>query len=80
MTISGQKEEIRKSNADQCAKCWKGIMANSGWRSKCDKLVHDRCAKMKRVTSTQAKGFISERCVEENKGTVEPAEEPTFFD
>ena len=35
---------------------------------------------MKRVTSTQAKGFICERCVETMKGIIKPAEELTFYD
>ena len=34
---------------------------------------------MKKVTSTLAKGFICERCVEAMKGLVERAEELTFY-
>ena len=37
-------------------------------------------AEMKRVTSTLAKGFICERCVEPIKGIVAPAEELPFYD
>ena len=33
---------------------------------------------MERGTSTLAKGFICQRCVEAMKGIVEPAEEVTF--
>ena len=49
------------------------VMANSVLRTKCGQWVHDICTKMKRVTSTLAKGFICERCVEIIKGTFTPA-------
>ena len=42
--------------------------------------VHGRCVKMKRVTSTQAKGFVCELCVYTKEGIVEPGEELSFFD
>ena len=42
--------------------------------------MHGTCAKMNRVTSTLAKGFICERCVETTKRIVKPAEELTFYD
>ena len=48
--------------------------------TKCDKWLHGRYAKIKRVTLTLAKGFICERCVEAMKGIVKPAEELTFYD
>ena len=48
--------------------------------TKCGKWVHGRCAKMKRVTSTLAKGFVCELCVHTKEGIVEPGEEPSFFD
>ena len=43
-------------------------MANSVLCTKCRKRVHDRCTKIKRVTSTQAKVFICERRIEAIKG------------
>ena len=54
-------------------------MANSVMSTKCGKWVHERCAKMKRVTSTQAKGFVCKLCVYTKKGIVEPGEELSFF-
>ena len=47
-------------------------MANSVTFTNCGKWVHGRCAKMKRVTSTLAKGFVCELCVDTMKGIVEP--------
>ena len=35
---------------------------------------------MKRVTSTSAKGFVCELCVDTMEGIVEPGEEISFFD
>ena len=38
------------------------------------------CGKMKRVTSTLAKGFVCELCVNTIEGIAEPGEEISFFD
>ena len=56
--VSGSKGEVLKSTADPCAKCGKRVMC-----TKCGKWVHGRCAKMKRMTSTPAKGFVCKLCV-----------------
>ena len=56
------------------------MMANSVMCTKCGKWVHGRCAKMRRVTSTLAKGFVCDLCVHRKKGIVEPGEELSFFD
>ena len=48
--------------------------------SKCDKWVHGRCAKMKKVTSTLAKDFVCELCVDTTEGIWKPSEEISFFD
>ena len=42
--------------------------------------MHERCAKIKRQTSTLAKGYFYEKCVEPIKGIVAPAEELTYYD
>ena len=60
--------------------CGNRVMANSVLCTKFGKWVHGRCAKMKRVTSTLAKGFICDRCVEALIGIAELAEELTFYD
>ena len=43
--------------------------------TKCGKWVHGICAKRKRVTSTLAKDFVCELCVDTKEGIVEPGEE-----
>ena len=55
--VSGSKNKVLKSKVDPCAKCGKRVMANSVMCTKCGKWIHGRCARMKRVTSTLAKGF-----------------------
>ena len=55
-------------------------MVNSAMCTKCGKWVHGRCAKIKKVTSTLAKGFACKLCVDTKKGIVEPGEEISFFD
>ena len=78
--VSGSKREVLKSKVDLWAKCGKRVMANSVMCTKCGKWVHGRCAKMKRVTSTLAKGFVCELCVDTKEEIMEPGEELSFFD
>ena len=61
--MSGSKGEVLKSKVDPCAKCGKRVMAISVMCTKSGKWVHSRCAKMKRVTSTMAKGFACKLCL-----------------
>ena len=77
--VSGLKGEVFKSKVDPCSKCCKRVMANSMLCTKCGKWLHGRCAKMKRVTSTLAKGFVCELGVYTKKGIVVPGEEISFF-
>ena len=49
---------MRYSRVDPCAKCGKRVMVNSVMCTKCGKWVYGRCARMKRVTSTLAKGLV----------------------
>ena len=72
---SSSKGEVFSSKVDPCAKCGKRVMC-----TKCGKWVHDRCAKMKRMTSTLAKACVCELCVYTKKGIVVPGEEISFFD
>ena len=55
---SGSKDEVLKSKVDPCAKCSRRVMANLVMCTKGGKWVHGSCARMKRVTSTLAKGFV----------------------
>ena len=77
--VSGSKGEIFKSKVDPCAKYGKKVMANLVMCTKCGKWVHGRCAKMKRVTSTQAKEFVCKLCVDTKEEIVEPGKEISFF-
>ena len=73
--VNGSKGEVFKSIVDPCAKCSKRVMANSVMCTKCGKWIHGKCAKMKRVTSTLAKGFVCEVYVYTKEGIVEPGKE-----
>ena len=55
-------------------------MANSVMCTKCRKWVHGRSAKVKRVTSTLAKSFVCELCVDTKEEIVKPGEEISSFD
>ena len=48
--------------------------------TKCGKWVHPRCAKMKRMTSILAKGFVCELCVDTTERIVELGKEISYFD
>ena len=72
--VSGSKGEVLKSKVDPCGK---RVMANLVM---CGKWVVGRCTKIKRMTSTLAKGFVCELCVYKTEGIVEPGEEIPFFD
>ena len=61
--VSCSKDEVLKSKVDPCAKCGKRVMANSVMCTKCGKWVRGRCARMKRATSTLAKGFVVNYCM-----------------
>ena len=76
--VSGSKGEVFKSKVDPCAKCGKRVIANSVLCTKCGKWVHGRCAKMKRVTSILAKGFVCKLCVDTKEDIVEPGGEIIF--
>ena len=56
------------------------MIANVVPCTKCGKWVHGKCAKMRRVSLTLAKGFVCERCAKTMKRTVEPGEEFSFLD
>ena len=66
--VSGWKGEVLQSKFDPCAKCGKRVMENSVMCTKCSKLVHARCTKMKRVTTASAIGFVCELCVKGDYG------------
>ena len=77
--VSSSKGEVLKSTVDPCAQCGKRVMANSVMHTKRCKWVKGRCATMETVTSTLAKGFVCELCVDPKEGIAEPGEEISFF-
>ena len=74
--MSGLKGEVLQSKIDPYAKCSKREMENSMMCTKCNKWVYDRSAKMKRVTTTLAKGFVCRQCAKRIK---EPHKKILFF-
>ena len=80
LMVSGSKGEVLKSEVDPCAKYGKRVMATLVMCAKCCKWVHGRCAKMKRVTSSLAKNFVCEICVDTTGGIVKPGKEILLFD
>ena len=75
--VNGSIDEVPKSKINLCAMCSKRAMANLVM---CTKWVHGRCVKIKRVTSTLAKGFVCNLCVDTKEGIGEPGKEISFFD
>ena len=78
--IKFDSDYIKMAKSITNAKCGKRVMANSVMCTKCGKWVRGRCAKIKRVTSTLAKGFVCKLCGDTKEGIVEPGQEISFFD
>ena len=62
MMVSGTEGEVVKSRVDPCGVCGRRVMANSMQCEKCQRWVHGKCAKVRRVTSSMAKGFTCRNC------------------
>ena len=77
--VSGLKGEVLKSKVHPCAKSGKRVMANLVMCTKYGKWEFGRCAKMKSMTSTLAKGFVCELCVDTMKGIGKPGEDISFL-
>ena len=73
--VSGSKGEVRQSKVDPCATYGKREIENSVMCKKCSKWVLARCAKMRRVATTLAKGFVWKQCVK----TIKEPDKETFF-
>ena len=68
--VSGSEGELSKRKIDPCEVCGRRVMANSVLCTKCGNLVHDRCARIKRVTARLAMHFV---CLK-SKGIMEDRE------
>ena len=75
MMTSGSEGEVLKSKIDPCGVYGNRVMLNSVLCKKCGKWIHGRCAKMKRVTTSLAQGFVCVMCRKIAEGRVKPVEE-----
>ena len=62
MMVSDSEGEVLKSKIDPCGVCGNRVMSNYVLCKQCGKWIHGRCAKMKRVTTSLAKGFVCVMC------------------
>ena len=67
--------EVSVSKVDPCGICGKRVMANSVLCVECEKWIHERCTKVKRVTPRWERNFVCGRCKKVDDGLVEPVEE-----
>ena len=59
------EDEVTVSKIDPCVICGKRVRANSVLCVKCRKWIHERCAKVKRVTLRLGRNFVCGRCMKE---------------
>ena len=61
VVVSGAEVEVTVSKVDPSGICGKRVMANSVLCVKCRKWIHERCAKVKRVTLRLGRDFVCGR-------------------
>ena len=66
MLVSGVESEVTLSKIDPYGNCWKRVIANLVLCVKCGKLIHGRCAKVKRVTPKLGRDL----CVEDARNNL----------
>ena len=76
MMVSEMEGEIVLSKIDPCGICGKRVGSNAMCCIQCTKWIHGRCAKMKKVTCSSARHFVSRRCKDVGDGTEKPVEVP----
>ena len=74
MMVSGTEGEITSSKTDPCGICGKRVGSNAVCCTQCMRWIHGRCTKMKKVTCSSARDFVSRRCTDVGDGTEEPVE------
>ena len=62
VVVSRAEGEVFVSKVDPCGICGKRVMANSVLWVKCEKWLHGRCAKVKRVTPRLGRDFVCKIC------------------
>ena len=72
--VSGSEGALFKRKIDPCGVCGRRVMANSVLCTKYGNWVHDRCAKIKRVTARLAMYFVYSKGEGIMEGTVDSIE------
>ena len=75
VVVSGAEVEVSVSKVDPSGICGKRVMANSVLSVKCRKWIHERCAKVKRVTLRLGRDFVCGRCKKQDDGFMDSVEE-----
>ena len=75
VVVSGAEVEVTVSKVDPSGICGKRVMANSVLSVKCRKWIHERCAKVKRVTLRLGRDFVCGRCKKQDDGIMDSVEE-----
>ena len=66
--ICGSEGEVIQSRIDPCGICGKRVKVNSVLCAKCDKWIHGRCLKLKKVTPSAPRVFVCSKCVKATNG------------
>ena len=74
MMVSGIKNAIALSKIEPCGICGKRVVSNAACCILCNKWMHGRCTKIKKVTYSFARHFIYRRCKDLGEGKKEPVE------
>ena len=74
MMVSGTGGEVVLSKVDPCGICRKRVGSNAVCCTHCTRWIHERCAKMKKVTCSSARRFVCRRYTDIGNDTKEPVE------
>ena len=65
------ESEAIQSRIDPCRICGKMVTASSVLCTKCDQWIHERCFKLKKVTTSMARLFVCSKCEKATNGSGE---------
>ena len=71
MMVCGSEGEVIQNRIDPCGICGKSVTVNSVPCPKCEQWIYGRCSKLKKVTSSVAKFFVSSKCNKATNGVRE---------
>ena len=63
--------EVIRNRLDPCEICGKKVTVNSVLCTKCDQCIHERCSKLKKVTSSATRFFVCDKCEKATNGAEE---------